>query len=434
MEAGALALPLAVFEDRGAAPDSAGPLQVGRECDESLAAEQAISAQKVNGNKQEARKARKRKQPEDNSMPKSLAGSVMMLRSQHSPASSVLPVGTEATIQYAQGPPAQQQTPDGGMAPPSPDLMQILGKSRGLKRDPLEPAQLMPTLKKSKIKSLAQKAPVVNLTPPLPAGQPVGSNWWAQVPPGPPMQTFNQQAAIQQPASWEHSSPYVDACAWGSASQQQQQSAPWPLPPNAAPKSAMQAAEAYPRGPASQHEQQAALWPLPPNMTNGKSQSQAPVADWQEPRQHHSHQPSMRAQMPAQKVQYHGRSQGGHMRDLVGEVLAYDVPACWGNGNAQQQQYHGAGPLPKMEAGGDARLPNMQPGQGPGQPGQWWPAPDGGRFVLDTRPKKQRAKKAKQDKQPQQAVIAQQDTSSEISDGWVTCFVPSPVGARPPSW
>ena len=430
MEAGALGLPLAVFEDRGAAPDSAGPLQAGREGDEPLAAERAISAQKLNGNKQEARKARKRKQPEDNSVPESLAGSVMMLRSQHSPA--ILPVSTEATIQDTKGPPAQRQMPNGGMASPSPGLMQILGKSRGLKRDPLEPAQLMPPLKKRKIKSLAPKAPVVNLAPPLPAGQPVGSNWWAQVPPGPPMQTYIQQAAIQQPASWEHNNPSVDACAWGSASQQQQQQlAPWALPPNAAPRSAMQAAEAYPRGSASQHEQQAAPWPLSPNMTNGKSRSQAPIAEWQETRQHHSHRPSTRAQMPAQPGQYNGRSQGGHMRDLVGEVLAYDMPACWGSGNVQQQQYHGSGPFSKMEAGGDPLVPSMQPGQGPGQ---WWPAPDGGRFVLDTRPKKQRAKKAKQGKQPQQAVIVQQDISSEISDGWVTSFVPSAVGACPPSW
>ena len=418
MEAGALGLPLAVFEDRGAAPDSAGPLG-GGEGDEPLAAEQVISAQKLNGNKQEARKARKRKQPEDNSVPESLAGSVMMLRSQHSPASAVLPVSTEATIQDAKGPPAQQQVQNGGMAPPSPGLMQILGTSRGLQRDPLEPAQLMPPLKRRKFKSLAQKAPVVNLAPPLPAGQPVGSNWWAQVPPGPPMQSYIQQAAIQQPASWEHNNPSVDTCAWGSASQQQQQQhlASWPLLPNAAPKSAMQAAEAYPRGSASQHEQQAAPWPLPPNMTNGKSQSQAPIAEWQGTRQHHSHCPSTRAQMPAQPVQYTDRSQGGHMRDLVGEVLAYDMPACWGSGNVQQQQYHGAGPSSKMEAGGDPYMPSMQPGQGPGQLGQWWPAPDGGRFVLDTRPKKQRAKRAKQDKQPQEAVIAKQDISSEISDG-----------------
>jgi hypothetical protein len=105
------------------------------------------------------------------------------------------------------------------------------------------------------------------------------------------------------------------------------------------------------------------------------------------------------------------------MHNLVGEVLACDAPLCWGNGNAQQQQYHGTNRFPKMEAGGHALLPSMQPGESPGQPGQWWPAHDGGRFVLATRPRKQPAKKTKQDKQPQQAVIAQQETSSEILNG-----------------
>ena len=138
----------------------------------------------------------------------------MLLRSQQPSSSQLPPSHTASTSKPATGHSEVLPLPDDVLSPPSPRSMQILGKSRGLKRDRLESSQPTPPAKRpamtpksaSKPRPHKVKAavPSIALSPPPHTAQPVGSNWWAQGASAQPVQAPDHLA----PAA--HANPVQD--------------------------------------------------------------------------------------------------------------------------------------------------------------------------------------------------------------------------------
>ena len=200
-----MALPLAVFEDRNVPAAQAN----------GAIAAMTISSP-ARGEKRKADLApifasgagvqQRRMQPE---APHSLAGSVMLVRSREHITSQLPPSYPASTAKHATDRPEELVLPADILSPPSPRSMQILGKSRGLKRDRLDSTQPTPPAKRPAInpnsaakarpqkgKAAARSLPV---PPPQPA-QPVGSNWWSQGSPGQLAQNTSQSGPAAQPS------------------------------------------------------------------------------------------------------------------------------------------------------------------------------------------------------------------------------------------
>ncbi len=451
-----MALPLAVFEDRDVLAAQTGS---------AIAAlpifSPSIEQNKAAGNSQKAISEtgarQRRKQAEVSSAPHSLAQSVMLLRSQHPSSSQLPPSHPASTSKTATGHSEVLPLPDDVLSPPSPRSMQILGKSRGLKRDRLESSQPTPPAKRpamtpksaSKPRPHKVKAavPSIALSPPPQTAQPVGSNWWAQGSSAQPVQAPDHLA----PAA--HANLVQDHSRGGQASlsgavqhmQPSGQQGPESWQP-AHPSSPSVPHQAHTRGSrhipsvppawASPHEQtRAEAWHSSPSVSrhgtvpgdqSQQQPSRRPAPD------HHS---SAAHQQP-QAARYNGRSQNLQMQDLVNEVLAHDTPACWGNGSTQKQQRRaGAASTPGIRspmhrAGG--HNPGQR-GQAPLQPEQSWPAPEGGQYILAPPPvsRKQQSKpRSAQAEWSGQRPGQQDDASGSLYNGCVACAPLHPLLCR----
>ena len=407
-----MALPLAVFEDRNAPAAQAGSGKAALPISNPGTGQKNVR-EAVPRSASQAGLQLRRKQPEVSSTPHSLAQSVMLLRSQQPSSSQPQSTRPASTSKPATGHSEELVLPDDVLSPPSPRSMQILGKSRGLKRDRLESSQPTPPAKrpainpnsasKPRLHKFKAAAPSMVLSPPQKA-QPVGSNWWAQG-------TAQPVQAPGQLAPATHASLVQDHSRGGLPSQSgaqhmqpsgQQGSASWqPAYPSSPPVPD----QAYPRGNnhvpssspawASAHAQtHAEAWQSSPPVSTlpAKRAKQQPFR--QPGPEHHSSAPR---QQPRAGT-YTGRSQDMQMQDLVNEVLAHDTPACWTNGSMHKQHSRAGAPSWPEAAGSQAHPAN---GHGPGQrgqahlqPEQSWPAPDGGRYILAPAPasKKQQFK------------------------------------------
>lgn len=422
-------LPLAVYEDIDTplkvfsnARNEGGPTSAS-----SPPAEQGNQEQGSNGHDDmpDTRVQRKRKQPEVIS--ESLAGSVMMLRSQQINSAPIVQLQAGSKIQQEFGQPDELLASHVVTRPPSPLSLEILGKSRGLKRARLQGSQPTPSPKKPASHLQPQKAaaPDPSCTlPPLPA-QPMGSNWWEQGPLWQPMQGTKQWAAAYQPAAGQ--SPAVQ-----HMEQPEQQSLPCWQPPQATPNGARPGNRSVlPPGihPAPSSASQQQYNGQPSGRTRGATQQhpqpgidgQMPPPLWQEPEQPQpwsssdpvsqqamvpapvaakrpsAFQPSMGSLQPPQAMHPNGRGGAWPMQDLMNEVLAYDDSAEWSDSAGQQQRTERNGfCLRDGEQHGirEVRQRHLQHEQA-------LLAPNGGNFTLGTVSKKQRAKKRVKQKQQQ---------------------------------
>ena len=192
------ALPLSVFENRGASLESPAAFNVTAAAfTSSPPLGRPLSKQEPNENAREAQRQRKRKQPEGSTVLDSSLGSLMTLRSHQAQGESESGQDIAAGLN-------QPLIPDLTM-PPSPRSMEILGRSRGLRRARLAPHQQQ----KSSLKTVpshqqpqaAQMSSPAARIPSELASQPVGSNWWAA---GQPMQQTGALPAGQQHrAGWQ---------------------------------------------------------------------------------------------------------------------------------------------------------------------------------------------------------------------------------------
>ncbi len=437
-----MALPLAVFEDRNAPAAQAGSGKAALPISNPGTGQKNVR-EAVPRSASQAGLQLRRKQPEVSSTPHSLAQSVMLLRSQQPSSSQPQSTRPASTSKPATGHSEELVLPDDVLSPPSPRSMQILGKSRGLKRDRLESSQPTPPAKrpainpnsasKPRLHKFKAAAPSMVLSPPQKA-QPVGSNWWAQG-------TAQPVQAPGQLAPATHASLVQDHSRGGLPSQSgaqhmqpsgQQGSASWqPAYPSSPPVPD----QAYPRGNnhvpssspawASAHAQtHAEAWQSSPPVSTlpAKRAKQQPFR--QPGPEHHSSAPR---QQPRAGT-YTGRSQDMQMQDLVNEVLAHDTPACWTNGSMHKQHSRAGAPSWPEAAGSQAHPAN---GHGPGQrgqahlqPEQSWPAPDGGRYILAPAPasKKQQFKTRSAQAEWRAQRPGQQDTASaSLDNGCVAC-------------
>ena len=407
-----MALPLAVFEDRNVtvaqADTGSGALPIS-----SPSTEQNRMRGNAPKTVDEARAQQNRKQPEISNDPHSLAGSVMLLRSRQPSTLQLPPPYPASTTKHATGRSEELVLPDELLRPPSPRSMQILGKSRGLKRDRLDSSQPTPPAKRpavhphpaAKPRLQKGKAAVRGLpvSSPQPA-QPGGSNWWSQGSPGqpvkdPPQWAFAAQANMVQDAS--HSGYPTPSGAQYMQLSGRRDLASWqPAYPSGPPVPY----RAYTRGNkhipndtpawASAHEQEhsEASPSSPPvsrrSMTpanQSKQISQKPVSDHPTPGGH---------QQPRAE-RYTGRSQDMQMQDLVNEVLGQDAPACWTSQSTHKQHSRAGAPSWSRARSSSGQLGQIHP-----QLQRSWPAPEGGRYVLASPPV---SKKQQPGKRPAQA-------------------------------
>ena len=380
------ALPLSVFEDRGASLESPAAFNVTAAAfTSSPPLGRPLSKQEPNENAREAQRQRKRKQPEGSTVLDSSPGSLMTLRSHQAQGDSESGQDIAAGLN-------QPLIPDLTM-PPSPRSMEILGRSRGLRRARLAPHQQQ----KSSLKTVpphqqpqaAQMSSPAARVPSELASQPVGSNWWAA---GQPMQ---QTGAL--PAGQEH------RAGWQGAAEQllpqgHLNSPGWPA------HQAMRHATSHPA-----FEEGSGVASAGPRHGRAskrqRTQQHAPPAEAQPsfPRAAHT-APHCAQSAPAQH--------------LVGEALAHAAPACWAGrlSRGQQELACQASALPAQGAHFSERRSSMKPAMGPTGLQQSWPEIDGGSSMLATPPKKQRGEqrgklkgKGKQKQQPAQLAVPVED-------------------------
>lgn len=456
------ALPFAVFEDRSAPGSEIGlnpPTYVSSPPGANAKAQYSKAEA---GGTSEPEEQGPRRQPEVSNALPTLAGTVMMLRS-HQPSPPQTPLsGAGSTPKRITGP-SDQLLSDDLMSPPSPRSMQILGKSRGLKRDRLDSSQPIPPAKKPgsntksamKAKPQKAKASVASLalltSAPQPT-QPAGSNWWAQGSLGQPMQDQSAWLPAKQVSMQQNYSQ------WTAAPQARMDHmqppghniASW-LPAFAS--NPTRSLRTHPQGQGKQmqndpntwapayEQQQSDAWPPAPSMSQ-RGIMPATEAMQQPPQSFASQQPDIRAQQHPQPGHFTGRSLGMHMHDLVDEVLAHDIPACWTNGSAQHKhnrrahspaawadghnheppgQTHMLHEQPRVNGQpGHMYLQNEQLRQGHLQSGNSWPAPAGGHILAAQpagkaqRPKKNARKKAQRLAQPA-------NVSGSLSNGCAVC-------------
>ena len=374
------ALPLSVFEDRGA------PLEIPAANNNTAAdfissppAGRPSLKQQPDGNAQEARKQRKRKQPEGTIVLDSSLGSVMTLRSHQAPADR--DSGQEGAAGFN-----ELLIPD-LTTPPSPRSMEILGRSRGLKRANLVPnRQQRSPLKKGTLDEHPQSAQMYSPAARMhsePASQPVGSNWWAA---GQPMQHPGALPAGQQHhLGWQGAAEQVWHPGYQSPPRWPGQQVNKHAPSHPALEEGSGVASAGPRHGRALKRQRAS--------------QHAPPAEAQ---------PCLpRANVPSHTPYHAQGALGGH---LVGETIAHAVPACWAGRLSHCQQDLAC--LPAAQRAEAAQCSeqhsSIDPAMRPTGHQQSWPAPGDGSNVLSPLPKKQRApqreKRKGLGKQEQQAV------------------------------
>ncbi len=398
-----MALPLAVFEDRDVLAAQTGS---------AIAALPIFSPSteqnKAAGNSQKAISEtgarQRRKQAEVSSAPHSLAQSVMLLRSRQ-PSSSAAAATTPrkhlpstATGRSEECCRCQTML----LSPPSPRSMQILGKSRGLKRDRLESSQPTPPAKRpamtpksaSKPRPHKVKAavPSIALSPPPQTAQPVGSNWWAQGSSAQPVQAPDHLApaahanlvqdhsrgghpslsgAVQHmqpsgqrgPESWQPaypSSPPVPHQAYTRGNKHIPSVPPaWASPHEQTHAEAWHSSPPVSRHgtvPGNQSKQQPSRRPVPDHHSSAAHQQpQAAALQWQEP-EHADAGPGERGSCPRHT-------------SMLEE---------WQHTEAAQQGRCCEPPGIRSPSIGQVGTPGQR-GQAPLQPEQSWPAPEGGR-------------------------------------------------------
>ena len=368
------ALPLSVFEDRGAPLESPAAIN-DRAADVASSPPFArpSSKQEPIGDAREAQRQHKRKQPEGIAVLDCSLGSVMTLRSHQAQGDG------ESSQDIAAGL-SQPLIPDVTM-PPSPRSMEILGRSRGLRRARLAPHHQQ----KSSLKMVAphQQPQVARMSTPAArvfselASQPVGSNWWAA------RQPMQHPGAL--PAGQQHHA------GWQGASEQ-------PLP---------QGHLNSPTWPAHQAKKHTASHPAFEEGSGVASAGPRHGRAWKRQRtgQH---------ALPAEAQPFHPRAahtaphcaQSAPAQHLAGEALAHAAPACWAGmlSPLQQELACEAGAQLAEAAHSNERHSSMEPAVGPAGLQQSWPAPGGGSGVLAPPGKKQRGKLTGKGKQKQQSL------------------------------
>ena len=444
-----MALPLEVFEDRSVL---AAQADGGSAALSSPATRQHRSLGNVPTPASKTGGQHKRNQPEVTCAPQSLAASVMLLRS-HQPSTLQLSLSHPASAaKHGIGRSEELGVPDDLLSPPSPRSMQILGKSRGLKRDRLDSSQPTPPAKRpalapnSVCKPTPRKGkaavPGLAALPPQTA-QPVGSNWWSQGSAAQPVPVPSQLApATKADMALNHSrtghpslsgAQYMQLSGWrDSASWQPGYPSSPPVPYGA-----------YTRG--NKHIPNDPVWaPSCEQESAGAWHSSSPVSRHstvpakqalrQPSQQHVPERSSTGADQQPQAVRYKGRSQDMQMQDLVNEVLAHDTPACWAKGSTREQHSRAGGPswtkdrhIPTPRAGGQGPGQRMQTHP---QPEQSWPAPDGGRYILALPPvskMQQPETKATQAERKDQHLEQHHSPMGGVENGCVVCGSTTPV-------
>ena len=388
VKASTVALPLSVFEDRGAlwespaaindrAADSASSPPFGRPSCKREPIRNALEAQRQH----------KREQPEGITALDSSPGSVMTLRSHQAQGDGESGQGIAAGCD-------QPLLPDLTM-PPSPRSMEILGRSRGLRRARLAPKQqqkssLEPMTTHKQLQVAQMSSPGAHIPSAL-ASHPVGSNWWAA---GPPMQHPGVLPAERQHhAGWQGAAEqllpqgHLNSPSW-PAHQAKKHATSHPAfeEGSGVASAGPRHGRALKRQRTSQHAQPAGAQPFHPRAAD---LSCAP----------HS-------------------AQGARIQHLVGGPIAHAAPACWAGSLSHHQQELAcqAGALPAKAAHSSKRHSSMEPAMGPVGLQQSWPAPGGGSGVLAPPPKKQRGEqrgkltgKGKQEQQPVQPAVPVED-------------------------
>ena len=354
------ALPLSVFEDRGAPLVSPAAIN-DRAADFASSPPFGRPSCKLEPvrNAREAQRKHKRKQPEGNTVLDSSLGSVMTLRSHQAQGDS------ESGLHIAAGL-NEPLIPDLTM-PPSPRSMEILGRSRGLRRARLAPKQqqkssLQPVTTHQQPQVAQMSSPRAHIPSAL-ASQPVGSNWWAA---GQPME---HPGAL--PAGWQHHG------GWQGAAEQ--------LLPQGHHNSPHWLAH-----PAKKH-----AISHPAFVEGSGVASAGPRHGRALKRQHTSqHAPPAEAQpcLPRAAQSTPHRAQDMPAQHLVGEALAHAAPACWAGRLSplrQELAYQAGAPSAEAAQFGE-RHSSMEPATGPTRLQQSWPAPGGGSGACAPPPKKQR--------------------------------------------
>ena len=443
-----MALPLAVFEDRNVQAAQAGSGKAALPISSPVTGQKTMREAAPKSASQAGLQHR-RKQPEVCSVSHSLAQSVMLLRSQQPSSLQLPPAHPASTSKPATGHSEELALPVDVLSPPSPRSMQILGKSRGLKRDRLDSSQPSPPAKRpattpnaaSKPRPHKVKAAVPNvvLSPPQTA-QPVGSNWWAQGSSAQPVHSPDERA----PAA--HADLVQDHSRGGHPSQAgaqhmqppgQRESPSWQP---ACPSSPPFPYQAHIRGSrdvsvkapawASPHEHtHAEAWRSSPPVSRRSTLAAKPAKQQpsrQPPPEHHSSAPR---QQP-QTARYNGRSQDLQMQDLVSEVLAQDTPACWANGSSHKQHSRAVASSWSTAHQADGQA-SGQRGQAHQQPEQSWPAPDGGRYILappQVSKKQQSKTRSAQPEWRAQGLGQQGSATGSLNNGYVS-FAPAVLQA-----
>ena len=379
-------LPLSVFEDRGAPFESPAAFNVTAAAfASSPPLGQPLSKQVPDGNAREAQRQHKRKQPEGSTVLDSSLGSLMTLRSHQAQGDGESGQDLAAGLK-------QPLIPDLTM-PPSPRSMEILGRSRGLRRARLAPKQqqkssLEPVTTHQQPKVAQMSSPGAHIPSAL-ASQPVGSNWWAA---GQPMEHPGALPSGQQHhAGWQGAAEQLLPRGHHSSPHWLAQSAKKHATSHPALEEGSGVAPAGPRHGRALKRQRTSQHALP-------AEAQPFL-----PRAAHT-APHCAQSAPAQH--------------LVGEALAHAAPACWAGrlSRGQQELACQASALPAEAAHSNERHSSMEPAVGPAGLQQSWPAPGGGSGVLAPPPKKQRGEqrgkltgKGKQKQQPVQPAVPVQD-------------------------
>ena len=383
------ALPLSVFEDRGAPLESPAAINdraAGFASSPPFG--RPSSKQEAVGNAREAQRQHKRKQPEGITVLDSPLGSVMTLRSHQAQEDGESGQDIAAGLN-------QSLIPDLTM-PPSPRSMEILGRSRGLRRARLAPHHQQKSSLKTVIPhqqpQVAQMSSPAARVPSELALQPVGSNWWAV---GRPMQHPGAlPAGQQQHAGWQ-----------GAAQQLLPQGHPKSLtrsPHQAKKHATSHSAFREGSGVASAGPRRGRA------LKRQRTSQHAPPAEAQSalPRGAHT-APHCADSAPVQH--------------LAGEAHAHAAPACWaGRPSPLQQELVCQASAQTAEAAQfGERHSSMEPAMEPTGLQQSWPARgggSGGSGVLAPPPKKQRGEqrgklkgKGKQRQQPAQPAVPVED-------------------------
>lgn len=403
-----MALPLEVFEDRKVPAAQAGGGSAALSMSIS-ATGQDRSPGNVPTPASSTGAQHKRHQAQVSSAPQSLAGSVMLLRSRQPSTLQLPPSYPASAAKHDTGRSEELGLPDVLLSPPSPRSMQILGKSRGLKRDRLDFLQPTPPAKRPALapnpgrKPTPRKGkaavPGLAVSPPQTA-QPVGSNWWSQGPAAQPGLVPHQLAPSTQgdmaPSHSRGGHPSLSGTQYMQLSGQRDSASWQPGYPSSPPvpyRAYTTGNEHIPNdGPAwapSSEQEDAGAWHSSPPVSR-RSTMPAKQAMQQPSRQPVPERPGTGAIQQPQTVRYKGKMQDMQMQDLVNEVLAQDTPACWMNGSTRKQHSRAGAPS-RIQ---DIHSPTLRAGgQGPGQrvqtcpqPEQSWPAPEGGRYILASPP------------------------------------------------